>query len=90
MISSNVPKGKTIVWSTSHNIVEENHYIHNANEETTIFFQFIIFSRVSPSPQEQMKLLTHGGNIIMSVQMKYKGSNKYMCKSSLGFGIIMR
>jgi hypothetical protein len=49
------------VWSTSHNIIEENHCIHNINEDIAIFISVHNMARVSPSPEEQMKLLTHGG-----------------------------
>jgi hypothetical protein len=45
------PSGQTIMWTTSQNIVEENHYTHNTNEDITIFISIHSDTRVHPYPQ---------------------------------------
>jgi hypothetical protein len=47
MLSPNVPKTNNM-WSTTHNINEEEHHTHIARRKTQIFILFYDVARVSP------------------------------------------
>ena len=51
------------MWLTTHNIIEKEHIEQielHTNEDNTNPISFYDIARVPPSPQEQIKLLTHG------------------------------
>jgi hypothetical protein len=50
MITSNVPKGQTIMWQDSRNIVVEYHYTHT-REYILTFISIHSSSRIHPYPQ---------------------------------------
>ena len=51
-----------IAWSTSHNINDKNQHNCIEHKDNRIKSHLCLAARVSPYPQEHMKLLTHGGN----------------------------